>query len=346
MGDKPLIIDDFVYGRFEVNEPVLLKILSSPELERLKKISSGGYYPAWPELQREQFNRYHHSVGVFLLLRRFGASLEEQIAGLIHDVSHSAFSHTMDYIQKDAEKQKTHDYQDGIHDQFVKSSSLSKILIKYGFDVDYILDDSHFTLKENSIPDICADRIDYSLRQGLDNNEISRDEADFILKSLTVYGGCFVFNNDQAAQKFADFFWKMDHKHWSGMKSAVMFAVSAKLFRTAIEAGLLTFEDFYRLGDAEIIELIQQNKNQHPELAYLDELLHQTENVFTNDPNHYMDKIFCKIRRVNPYFINEDGKLERVGQRNTSFGKALADLPKNIEYFIRPLDPAEMAKAI
>jgi HD superfamily phosphohydrolase len=33
-----------------------------------------------------------------LLVRRLGASLEEQIAALLHDVSHTAFSHVIDSV--------------------------------------------------------------------------------------------------------------------------------------------------------------------------------------------------------------------------------------------------------
>ena len=101
-------LSDIVFGRTTITEPVLQELLLSPELNRLKHISSAGYYPAVPEFHHEQVNRFVHSVGVFMLLRRFGAPLEEQIAGLLHDVSHSAFSHTVDYIKKDTENGRTY----------------------------------------------------------------------------------------------------------------------------------------------------------------------------------------------------------------------------------------------
>lgn len=101
-----MYLEDEIYGKIEVNEPVLVEIINSYELQRLKEISMAGYYPGCPEFNNPEYNRYNHSVGVLLLLRRYGASLAEQIAGLIHDVSHSAFSHTIDYIKKDQEGEK------------------------------------------------------------------------------------------------------------------------------------------------------------------------------------------------------------------------------------------------
>ena len=75
---QKLNITDILYGSFEITEPVILEIITSSEFQRLKYISNGGYYPAWTVLTREQFNRYYHSLGVFLLLRRFNASLEAE----------------------------------------------------------------------------------------------------------------------------------------------------------------------------------------------------------------------------------------------------------------------------
>ncbi|MDR3150417.1 MAG: HD domain-containing protein [Candidatus Peribacteria bacterium] len=80
-------------------------------------------------------SRFLHSVGVFLLLRKFGASLEEQIAGLIHDTSHSVFSHTIDYINENLDRKKDHRIQDDNHEEFVKDSSVVEISKEYGIDL-------------------------------------------------------------------------------------------------------------------------------------------------------------------------------------------------------------------
>ena len=44
----------------------------------------------------------------------------------------------------------------------MRTSEIPNILERYGFNLDYILDDKNFPLKERSLPDLCADRIDYA----------------------------------------------------------------------------------------------------------------------------------------------------------------------------------------
>ncbi len=331
-----LTITDILYGTFEITEPVLLEIIASPEFQRLKHISSAGYYPAWSVLKREQFNRYHHSLGVFLLLRRFNAPLEEQIAGLIHDVSHSAFSHTIDYIKAETESEKNQDFQDSIHNSYIKNSSIDAILKKHGFDVDYILDDTHFPLKENTLPDICADRIDYCLRQAFDLNIITLTEKDFILNSLCVHNGSFVLNNPDAAVLFADLFYQMNDQQWCGLPTAVMFTVSAQLFKRAIQLGIVAFDDFYQFGDKEIIQKIEADLND-TELRYFYHLLQKDVTHFKNNPNNYLGHIFCKVRRINPFFIASDNTLHRAGEANVELAQKLSQNITYREYFIEAI---------
>ncbi|NMC87308.1 MAG: HD domain-containing protein, partial [Candidatus Moranbacteria bacterium] len=139
---------DKIYGQVKITEAVLLDLINSPELQRLKDIDQAGYYePFYPE---SKHNRFDHSVGVCLLLKKFGASVEEQVAGLIHDVSHSAFSHAVDYVlSKGSEKEQNH--QDNYFEEYVLSSNIPEILEKYGFDVGYILDETHFPLLETQL---------------------------------------------------------------------------------------------------------------------------------------------------------------------------------------------------
>jgi HD superfamily phosphohydrolase len=90
------IVETFL-GPVEENNPVVLKLLDSKAIQRLKLIDQSGPTAYFLKNFR-RFSRYDHSLGVYALLKRYNASQEEQIAGLLHDASHTAFSHIGDWI--------------------------------------------------------------------------------------------------------------------------------------------------------------------------------------------------------------------------------------------------------
>ena len=69
---------DPVYGAVEVDEPVLCELLESPPLRRIRGVHQAGA-TIYIEPALRGLSRYEHCLGVMLLLRRFGASLGEQI---------------------------------------------------------------------------------------------------------------------------------------------------------------------------------------------------------------------------------------------------------------------------
>ncbi len=104
-----MIIYDDIYGEFEV-EKVLEELIFSDPVQRLKGIHQGG--ASYLVNQKWNETRLDHSIGVMLLIRKLGGSLEEQIAGLLHDVSHTAFSHVIDFVFENKEE----DY----HEKYIK----------------------------------------------------------------------------------------------------------------------------------------------------------------------------------------------------------------------------------
>jgi len=94
------------------------------------------------------FNRFEHSVGVYLLLRKYRASLQEQVAGLLHDISHTAFSHIIDYVFG---RETTHDDHEKFYKEILSSSEILAILDKYGLDINAIADLEKFNLLEKEM---------------------------------------------------------------------------------------------------------------------------------------------------------------------------------------------------
>ena len=87
---------DRVYGEVVIEDPEILDLVACETFQRLRGIHQAG--PSALPFPFKDVTRFEHSLGVFVLLRLLGAPLREQIAGLLHDVSHTAFSHAVDFV--------------------------------------------------------------------------------------------------------------------------------------------------------------------------------------------------------------------------------------------------------
>lgn len=247
-----MLIKDEVYGDFEIKEPVLIELIKSPTLTRLKGISQQGM----PEefYHRKVFSRFEHSIGVFLLLKKLGAGLHEQIGGLLHDISHTAFSHVIDWVIGDPSKE---DHQDNIFLDFLIKSEIPVILNKYGIDINKVSNLESFTLLEQDAPSLCADRIDYSLRE-LINSEHD-DEVKKIVDNLIAVNGQIVFKSEEIAEYFSRQYATLQREHWGGNESKSRYHILAEILKIALKEKYINVEDFHKT-DKEILDILVKIK--------------------------------------------------------------------------------------
>nr|WP_239256412.1 HD domain-containing protein [Listeria ilorinensis] len=179
------VYSDPLYGEY-ILESILVDLINSAPVQRLKKIHQGGasylVNPKW------NLTRYEHSIGVMLLIRKLGGALEEQIAGLLHDVSHTAFSHVID-LSLDGD-----DYHDKIFNKVVFDSEIPYILQKYNYSVKNLLSQK-WPLLDMGAPFLSADRIDYTLRDMYTYQNISLEQCHNFIDSLIVKEAYIVSNS-------------------------------------------------------------------------------------------------------------------------------------------------------
>ena len=318
---------DRVYGNFEITEPVILELINSPTLQRLKDIDQAGYFE--PHFPGTAHSRFEHSIGDYLLLQNYGAAIEEQIAGLIHDVSHSAFSHCIDYVL-DSGSEKEHSHQDNIFDDYVRKSEIPEILKKYNLDLDYILDDKNFPLKENDLPDLCSDRIDYSLRTAVVFKEIKNGK--FFTDNLAAKNGKWIFKDFESAKKYAELFLILNTKYYSGIPSAVMFLTVGNYLRYALSKEYIFETDLYTT-DKIVLSKIESHIGNDPKLELLLERMNNKIG-FRNDQTNYDGKVFCKSRVVDPLCLHH-GEIKRVSEIEPSWSDIIIRESKPKEYFLK-----------
>lgn len=323
-----MIYDDVVYWRVEIDDPIALEIITSPRMQRLKWVDQAWYLE--PYFPWAWHSRFEHSVWVYLLLKRYWAPIEEQIAWLLHDISHWAFSHCLDYVF-DEWNQKEQTHQDNIFEEFLKDTDIPWILEKYWLNLEHILDDDRHPLKENNLPDICADRIDYSLRDAIDYDKLSKEKINNILDGLKVLDNNRVFDNFESAKQYFDLFFRMNEIYWSGIETALMFTTVWHILRYSWKKWYIERNDFYTT-DREVIDKMTKYLSVDDELKILRDRMNN-KIPFEIDETNYDGNVFCKSRVVDPFFMIE-WKKNRVSDVNES-SKNLILNNKAKEYFIR-----------
>ena len=292
-------IKDRIYGKFDIAEPVLTELIDSPAIQRLKGIQQFGmpqrFYP-YPG-----FSRYEHSFGVMLVLRKLGAGIEEQTAGLIHDVSHTAFSHLVDWVMGDREKE---DHQDKNLQKIVSLSTIPDIFKKYDLDSEKVIDIKQHSLLERPAPHLCADRIDYSLREfytWADPTIVSQ-----CIEDLVNYNGQIAFKKKDSAEKFAYAYAKCQKEHWGGAECTVRWELLTRALKIGLEKRFVKLDDFYG-EDEYLIEKLQESKN--PDIS---QILFILENPYLNLNENRVNPQFDlrkKFRYIDPHYFSNGGVL-------------------------------------
>ncbi len=302
-----MIIEDIIYGKQEVSDPLAKELLKSDTLSRLKNISQQGMpQELWPW---PVFDRFSHSVGTYLLLKKIGASLPEQIAGILHDVSHTAFSHITDWIENPGGDE---DDQDKRHTEYIRNNEeITNILEKHGFSIQEISHLEKFKILDRDIPDICADRIDYFLRELKlwKNSKIIPD----ILGSIAVLDEGIVFKSEESALIFAQEFLETQTNHWASSESVRRYFLFAKILQESLEKKIINEKDFEK-DDKFVLDKIYASGGEDL-ISRLDEF----KNKNTKPLGLIQEK---KFRWIDPKVATKDG-VRRISDISKDFGDLL-----------------------
>ena len=247
-------IKDRVYGVQKIEENVILDLINSNSLKRLKDISQLGIPDAY--LSFPGFSRYEHSLGTMILLKKLGATLEEQVAGLLHDISHTPFSHVIDWVVGDPTKE---DYQDKIFQEFLEKSDAFDILNQHGLNPYFISDLNNFKLLERDAPKLCVDRLDYSLRQL--RIEKGKELTDKILNDLCVYDNQIMFKNFKPAKLFGDSYMGLQKSSWAGDEMRSRYHILSETLKEALNKNLIDFS-FFNGTEKPILEILNNSNNE------------------------------------------------------------------------------------
>ncbi len=231
---------DRIYGSLDIDDAILLDVLDTSAMLRLQGVLQHGISGLVGVTRAT--TRFEHCLGVMILVRRLGGVLSEQLAALLHDVSHTAFSHVMDYVYDGHDSQS---YHEEIKEQVISRSDLPAVLARHGYSWRQLLVEAAFPLLEQPAPALCADRLDYFLRDSLDLGLASLAEIHRALARLVVHEGRIAVQDRATARWIADTYMAADHASWANFREVGLYELCAQAIRRGLALGIIGDDDVW-----------------------------------------------------------------------------------------------------
>ena len=278
----------------------IVKYLKTPSLVRLKNI---GYFCGMDYASKdiydfsEYISRYDHSLTVFLIVYKLTNDRIKALAGLFHDIATPCFSHVVDYMNNDYEKQEsTEEYTEYI----LKSDEyLCECLKEDAIDIEDIINFKKYTVVDNNRPKLCADRIDGVILTGIGwTKNISETDIYKIVDSMRIYKNEdnedeIGFSSLEIAKKVLEINKSIDINCHS-IEDNYMMMLLAKITKIAIDKEYVVYEDLYIYDEKSLFDLLKLQDDME-----LQKLIYEFENKQKCDimklelPN-------IKVRNLNP----------------------------------------------
>jgi hypothetical protein len=305
-----------VFGDVDEENALILQLLESKAMQRLKHIDQSGPEAYFTE-NFPRFSRYEHSLGVYALLKKFQVSETELMAGLLHDASHTVFSHLADVIFQTGEMRKE-SYQDNIHDWFLGQMNIDKIIAAANLSLtDISPKNPKFLALEQPYPDMNADRIEYNLHTGLVFDDLSQDDVQQILNSLRFANNKWYFTDFRQAKKFAKLSTYYTKSFWGSAHNAALYIVCGAAIKYAFSQQLISKNEMHFGIDADIVNILSNSTD--PVLNQLVTIMRDIDKYYSEtDRSDYDSYQPVKMRGIDPLVMRAD-KLQRLSSMSIDF---------------------------
>ncbi len=285
--------NDRVYGESTIDDPDLLPLIAGPTFQRLKGIRQAG--PSAFAHPFKTVSRFEHSLGVYLLLRRLGADRQECVAGLLHDISHTAFSHAVDFLFTSEEQ----DHHEGLKPLFLNRPDVRSALGRLGYRPEQFYDDAIYPLLEQPLPALCADRVDYFLRDGETCGVTTPASIEHTLAHLVVAGRRICFDDLDAARDAVERFAEMNRRWWAGPIEGYIYNEFADALREGIRLGSLRKDDLLA-DDEHVLACLRAARSPR-----IDATLHAITHLDPAKVEAFVPAITPKTRWLDPPVVRD-----------------------------------------
>lgn len=308
-------------GKLVVQDPLAIELILSPGFQRLKGIYQYGVNEFTLPPKPYHYTRFDHSLGVYKILKDKNVSRMEQIAGLLHDASHTVFSHTMDAFFQGGMNKGAYQDQEGVHESFLKKYGFAEILEKYGLEPkDVLSENPGFNCLEQSHPRLCADRIQYILEEGCLDEIITRDDAERIYQDLVFDGKNWYFQSIEQAERFSFFSLTGTLNTW-GCHDNILIALCVRdITKFLVADSTINLEDVcFNFRDEEMWALMLNSPNHDVQKRLkISQNIHEYYDFHEENGGEGYKRYFGKFRGVDPLVL-VDGSLKPLTEISPTY---------------------------
>lgn len=327
---RPLTVENREYLRILCPEfPAwLLKYIAMPEFQRLSKVSMttmdyGSLY------QFPDFNSvFTHSIGVALIVWKFTHDQKQTIAGLYHDIASPAFKHAIDYMNGDAETQESTEANTS---EIIRGSkSIMRLLHKDGILASEVSDYHLYPIADNNAPNLAADRLEYTLSNGLFLYEIwDLTQVRYFYDNITVLKNEdgiseLGFTDQDVCEEFINLSLPTFESYRSDNARATLQFIG-DIIHSMIIKEYLSMDDLYAMSEREIIDWILSCGDKTLSEAFRQ--YQRATSVYgssTIKKDRYCTDVKAKNRYIDPLVKGkDDAEDSRITELSNSISRTL-----------------------
>ena len=265
------VIRDPIHGNISLSE-LEVELVDTEQFQRLRNIKQNGFcYLVYPAMNS---TRFEHSLGVMHLagILSYHLNLREKdknllrVAGLLHDIGHCAFSHTLDGIIK----KSGHSHEEN-SSRIILKTEISDMLKKHGINPKEVsnLINGKGSLSKIISSEIDIDKMDYLLRDsyyaGVAYGTI---DLERIIYSMRIIKDEIVINERglEAVESLLigrNMMYQTVYRHHTKRIAEAMFI---KAVNTMIGLKKLTYSGLIKIDDIDLIEELRNSKGYPKEM--------------------------------------------------------------------------------
>ena len=311
----------------------LHEYINTPEMQRIGKISCGCGTDYTKIFNNKFFySNLDHSIGVALIVWNFTKDKKQTLAGLFHDIATPVFKHCIDFMNGDYEIQES---TEELTTEIIKNSKeIMRLLENDNIKIEEVDNYHIYPIADNDTPKLSADRLEYTLANGLYFKEVwSVEKIKEIYSNIEVQKNEdniqeLGFKDKEIAEQFIDGASQLWYK-WISNEDKVTLQFFADTVRKMSEKNLLTKQDLYTLSELEVINKIKDCKDERISKCFK---LFQNATAIGESDEPVLDKYCISINAKRRYIVPLVGSNDYYERINNISSNAKEKIDDYLKY--------------